>query len=634
MFDSVRNNKRIVQIFLIIITIPFALWGVEAYVNSPTGGDAVATVGRAKVTQDDFQRELRNQEENLRRRMGADFDPKMLDNPEARVAVIDGLINNRLLSQATAKAGFAVSDEAVAQVIQTAPVFQDGGKFSRELYQAFVRNQNLSEAQFEERLRADLAQQQWLSAIGESLVVSTSASARWAMAVTEERDVSVAELNPEAFIKDVKLAPDAARKFYDTNPKHYETPERVRAEVVVLSAEQFMKQHVVSDADIKASYDSHQSRYSTPEQRRASHILIAVDAGATPEAVKAAQTKAEDLLKRITAQPQDFAKLAREFSQDPGSKEQGGDLGAFGRGAMVKPFEEAVFSLKENELSKLVRTDYGFHIIKLTGITPPKVRALAEVKAEIADELKRQTSAKLYADAVEGFNNMVFEQADTLKPVSDKYKLALIQTDWVNRGAKNVGPLASEKLVAALFSDDAVKNKRNTEVIDLGNNALAAARVLEHKNAAMRPFDEVKAEIEAKLTREEAGRLAQKAGEAAVAGLQKEGKAGADLKWQDGTKVSRASARSLPKELAQALFGLSRDKLPSYGGLAAPDGRYLVLRLNTINKPQGAEAARLAALNRQYQRTLAEDDLASYIQTLRGESEVKINQAVLVTKDR
>ncbi len=632
MFDTVRNNKRAVQVFLVLITVPFALWGVEAYIGGGGAGETMATVGKVKINQAEFEAELRNQEDMMRRNLGDQFDPKMLNAPEARGAVLDGLINNRVLVQALAKTRLAVSDEQLAQVISKAPVFQEGGKFSKSRYEAFVRSQNLTEAAFEERLRHDLAQQQLLSSIGESALSPQKAAARWSHAVQEERDISVATFSPDAYLKDVKLAPEEAQKFYDANPKHFENPERLRAEFVVLSAEQISKQVSVSEDEIKKWYDSHADRYRTPEQRRASHILIAADAAAPEADQKAAKARAEALLATVKASPQDFAKLAAENSQDPGSKGQGGDLGFFARGTMVKPFEDATFGLKENEISPLVRSDFGYHIIKLTAVKPAQARPFAEVKAEIAEELKRSAASRQYADAVEAFNNTVFEQSDSLKPAADKFKLSISQTAWINRGARGQWPLNNDKMLAALFSDDAIKNKRNTEVVDFGNNTLVAARVIEHKPAAMRPFAEVRAEIESSLTREQAGQLAKKAGEAAVADLQKGGKP--EVKWSDGQKVSRANARSMPNELAQALFNLPRDKTPSYAGLSAPDGRYLVLRLNAVSKPKEADAARVDALAQQYQRMLAEEDLASYMKTLRSQYEVSINQAALVAKDR
>ena len=446
--------------------------------------------------------------------------------------------------------------------------------------------------------------------------------------------MSVADLQPATYTKDVKLGADAAKKFYDANPKHFENPERLRAEYVVLSADQFLKQISISDEEIKKWYDSHADRYKAPEQRRASHILITVDATAPATEQKAAQARAEALLAKVRANPADFAKLAKENSQDPGSKGEGGDLGFFGRGSMVKPFEDATFALKENEISALVRSDFGFHIIKLTGVTPAKVKPLADVKNDIADELKRQAAGKQYAEAVEAFNNTVFEQSDSLKPVTDKFKIPAMQTMWVVRGARGQWPLTNDKLVAALFSDDAIKNKRNTEVVDLGNNTLVAARVIEHKPAAMRPLEEVRADIEKRLTNDEAARLAQKAGEAAVLELQKGGKAAADLKWGNSHKVSRATARAMPKELAEALFKMPKDKVPGYTGFPAPDGRYLVIRLNAVQKPTATEPAKAAALANQYQRMIAEEDLASYVKHLRSSFDVEINQAALVAKEK
>lgn len=633
MFDSIRNSKRIVQVFLLLITVPFALWGVEAYLRDGGQGAEVAKVGGSKITAQEFEDALRNQQDRLRRSFGPDFDPKMLNTPEARKAVLDGLINQRALARASAEARLGVTDEQLRQIIASAPALQENGQFSQKRYEAFVRSQNLTEAGFEAKLRQDLVQQQLLGAVGESALVSSVAQGRWAATLTQEREVSVLEFKADDFAKQVKLAADAAKKFYDANPKHFQTREQVRAQYVVLSREALAKKVKVSEDEIKKWYDTHADRYAEPEQRRASHILIAVDAAASADQLKAAKARAEAVLKEVQAAPAEFAKIARAQSQDPGSKESGGDLGFFGRGSMVKPFEDATFSLKENEISGLVRSDFGFHIIKLTAIKAGKKRSFAEARNEIAAELQAAAAAKLFAESSEAFNNLVFEQADSLKPAAEKFGLAIAQTDWFARGDRGNWPLSNPKLAEALFSDDVVKNKRNSEVVDVGGNTLVAARALEYRPAKLRPFEEVKSEIEAGLVRDESVKLARQAGEKALAELQKGG-AGANLTWAAPRKVSRMTMQGMPPEIGRTVFGMPTDKLPAYAGLATPRGGYILFRLSSVTAGKPLEAPQLAGLQRQYERMMGEEDVASFVSALRANTKVVINPAALAAKEK
>ena len=279
-----------------------------------------------------------------------------------------------------------------------------------------------------------------------------------------------------------------------------------------------VRQLAVTDAEIKAWYDGHKERYQQAEERRASHILVASEKLGKDKA----KAKAEGLLKDVVNNPALFAELAKKNSDDPGSAEKGGDLGFFGRGMMVKSFEDAAYKLKDGEISGVVESDFGFHIIKLTGIHAAKEKPLAEVRGEIEAELKKAGASRKFAEAAESFSNTVYEQADSLKPVADKFKLTVKQSGWIGRQANPAnGPLANEKLMAALFSEDSVKNKRNSEAVEIAPNTLVAARIVEYKAASLQPIDGVKASIETMLRRKEAQALALKDGEARLEVLKK-----------------------------------------------------------------------------------------------------------------
>lgn len=633
MFDAVRNNKRIVQIFLILITLPFAFWGVESYVRNAGAGRDAASVGRSKISPQELGSALREQQDRMRAALGRDFNPAMFDTPEVRQAVLDSLVSQRLLLLRAAKSNLTVGDEQVREVIGGIPALQENGQFSMARYEALLRNQGMTRSGFEAQLRQDLVVQQVVASVGDSALVSRAASDRWLALQQEEREISESAIRPESFVTQVQLAPDAVKNFYDANSKLFELPEQARAEYVLLSQDMLAEQLAVSDAEVKSWYDSHQDSYKQSEERRASHILIQAGKDAAAADRDAARAKIEDIQKQLKQSPADFAKLAKQHSQDPGSAQKGGDLGFFSRGAMVKPFEDAAFALKENQLSDIVQSDFGYHIIKVTGVRPEKIRSLDEVKGEITAELKRQGAGRKYAEAAENFANLVYEQADSLTPAADKFGLPLKQTDWIARGAaQSAGPLANEKLLVALFSEDAIKNKRNTEAVEVAPNTLVAARVIEHKPASMRPLDAVSGDIKKRLILDEAGKLAQKEGEEKLARLAK-GET-VDTPWSALRVVTRQGSPETPPQALQGVFKVAADKLPGYSGTRLPNGVYVVYRVTSVRQPAAKEDARSKQLRAQYARMKAEDDFSAYLSALKETFPVTINKAVLEAKER
>ncbi len=623
MFDAVRNNKRIVQVFLALITLPFAFFGVDSYMRNAGSGGDVASIGDMKITQQQFQQTLREQQDRLRTQLGDKFDPKMLENPEARKAILDDLINQRLLLVEARKKHMVASNEAIRQAISGIDTFKVDGKFSSERYEAALRAQGMSPAGFEAQLRQDLTLQHLAGAIGQSGLVARTVADRLLALQTEKRDVAEYRLSLDGYLGKVKLADDASKKFYDANAKQFETPEQAKADYVVLSMDAIAAQLAVTDAEIKSWYDSHKDRYVQPEERRASHILIASEKLGKDKA----KTKAEALLAEIRKTPTAFAELAKKNSDDPGSASKGGDLGYFGRGTMVKSFEDAAQSLKEGEISGVVESDFGFHIIKLTGIHAAKEKPLADVRSEIEAELKKSAGSRKFAEAAEAFSNMVYEQSDSLKPVADKFKLTIQHTDWLGRQANPAnGTMGNEKILAALFSDEAVKNKRNTEAVEIAPNTLVAARIAEYKPKALQPFDSVKSSIENLLKHKEAQVLASKDGEARLEALKK----GDDkLTWGSAKTVSRMDASQLPPTAAQSVFRMDTGKLPSYTGVELPGTGYALYKLIKVEAGDKLDDARKLGMLKQLGNMAAQEDIQLYLAALRTRYKVEVNQAAL-----
>jgi peptidyl-prolyl cis-trans isomerase D len=627
MFDAVRNNKKIVQIFLALITLPFAFFGVDSYVRNAGTGDAVAKIGDVKISQQQFQQAVREQQERLRAQMGQ-VDPKILDTPEARKAILDDLVDQQLLTLEARKKGLLTSDGAIRNTIAGIDAFKIDGKFSQERYEAVLRGQGMTPGGFEARLRQDLTLQQLATAVGQSGVTARTVSDRIIAMQGEKREIQEYRLLLDAYLEKVRLADGAAKKFYDDNSRQFEIPEQARVEFVVLSMEGIGAALAVSDAEIKAWFDGHKDRFQQAEERRASHILIASEKIGKDKA----RARAEDLLREIQKNPAAFASLAKKNSDDPGSAAKGGDLGFFGRGMMVKPFEEATFALKDGEISGIVESDFGFHIIKLTGIHAAKEKSLADVRGEIEAELKKAAASRKFAEAAEAFSNLVYEQSDSLNPAAEKFGLAVKQSEWLGRQANPAnGPLANEKVLAAVFSEDSVKNRRNTEAVEIAPNTLVAARIVDYKPATLQPFDSVKGSIETMLRRQEAQALARKEGETFLEALRK----GSDsLKWGAVKSVSRLDPRQIPQPAAPTVFKMDTSRLPGYAGVDLPGAGYALYKLVGVNAGDALDDARKQALLRQLNTLEAQEEVQSYLAALRSRYKVEVNTAMLEAKDK
>jgi peptidyl-prolyl cis-trans isomerase D len=383
----------------------------------------------------------------------------------------------------------------------------------------------------------------------------------------------------------------------------------------------------VSDADIKTFYDQNIARYKTSEQRRASHILINASKDASAADKASAKAKAEKILEQVRKNPADFAKLAKENSQDTVSAERGGDLNFFGKGDMVKPFEDSVFALKEGEISGLVQSDFGFHIIRVTGIKAPATRELAEVKATIAADIKRQQAGKKYSEMAEIFSNMVYEQSDSLKPVADKLGLKIESAQNLTRKTNPSLPKTAAynqpKFLTAIFSDDAIRSKRNTEAIEVGSSVLIAGRVVEHKPVAKIPVAEVRPVIEERLIGVESEKLAVKAGEARLVEL----RGGSSADFGAAKSVSRNNTVGVSPAAVTAIMKVDPSKLPAYVGVPVAGRGYAIYRVNKINDDVIDEEARKAE-QQQVDEFLAAQEMAAYLDIIKKRAKAEILKPV------
>jgi peptidyl-prolyl cis-trans isomerase D len=441
----------------------------------------------------------------------------------------------------------------------------------------------------------------------------------------QEREVSQVVFNPLDYRKQVKISEADVEKYYEEHKKEFEIPERVRLEYLVLSPDVLEQTAKVSDEELKDYYQTNIQRYRTPEERRASHILIPAAANASAEDKAKAKAQAEDLLKQVKSAPGKFAELAAKFSKDPGSAEKGGDLGFFGRGLMVKPFDEAVFALKVGELAGPVETQYGYHIIRLDAIKPPQATPFEAVKQQIVDEVRKPKLGRAYAEAADSFNNLVYEQFDSLQPAADALKLTVQKSDWVSRAGGNPNPLFNnEKLLGAIFSDEVLKNKHNTSAIEVQSSMLLSARVMEHMPATALPLEQVRKDVMQFLTDKGAIDLAEKEGREALEKLQN-GETMA-LSWSPSQPVSLQKRQGLHPEGAQAVFSADVSKLPAYAGVPAAQGRFVVYRITKVKDVTAVDPQQRKALGKQLADMAGQEQYAAYLASLRERADVKIDR--------
>ena len=596
MFDYVRNNTRLMGFIMALFIIPaFVLVGVDGYSRINSGGETVAVVAGQDIKKEQWDAAHRQSVDRLRASR-PNLDVKQFDSDEARFTTLERLVRERVLAAAAQKMNLFTSDQKLARDLQQnesiASLRGPDGKLDMARYRQLLGTQGMTPEMFEAQMRLDLSQQQVTQGIAAS-GFSTPAAAKASLnAFFERREVQFVRFDTAAFKSKVQVTDADVEQFYNANPSQYQAPEQADVEFLVLDQPTVMQNIVLADADVKAYFEQNAARYSSKEERRARHILINAAAKAPAAEREAAKAKANALLTQLRSAPGTFADVAKKNSQDAGSAPNGGDLDFFQRGTMVKPFEDAAFALNKGDISDVVESEFGYHIIQLTDVKPSVQRPFAQVKPEIEAELKKSQAQREFAEKAETFGNLVYEQADALQPVADKFKLKLQTATGIGRVPSPGMPpvLANEKLLAAIFSAESLDKKRNTESIETGANQLVAARVTAYRPAQTRPLVEVKASIRERLLNEKAQALAREDGEKNLAAW----KAGADAKLSVAMVVSRDKPLELAQKEVLAALRADTTALPAWVGVDLGAKGYAVLKVNkTVERT--APAADVAA---------------------------------------
>lgn len=629
MFDFVRKHTRVMQLLLFILIVPsFVLFGLEGYNRMSERGDVVAEVDGRAIHQQEWDNAHRAEVDRVRQQM-PNLDAQLLDSPQARYETLERMVRDRVLAAAANDLHLTVSDARLASELQRNPLIaslrKPDGTLDAERYRQLLASQGMTPEAFENQMRRDMAVQQVLGGVAGSAFTPAAQAGVALGSYFERREVQVARFAPADYAAKVQPTDAELEAFYKDHPQRFQSPEQATIEYVVLDAEAAAKGVTVNEQDLRAYYEQNAARLSGgQEERRVSHILIAAPKDAPPAERQKARARAEELLAEAKKNPAAFAELAKKNSQDPGSAARGGDLDFFTRGAMTKPFEDAAFAMtRKGELSGVVETDFGYHILLLTDLKQPVRRTFEEVRPQLEAELRQQQAQRRYAELAETLSNTVYEQPDSLKPAAEKLGLEIRTATGVGRtpapGA--TGPLANAKFLGALFTPDALERKRNTEALEVGPNQMVSGRIVQYQPASTRPFAEVKAQVREQLVATRAAELAKKEGEQKLAAWKQ---APASAAVGAPVVVSRQQPGQVAPAVVDTALRADPTALPAFLGVDQGAEGYAVVKVNKVlpRETPSAEQARMEI--DQLNRAWASAEAQAYYELLKDRFKVKI----------
>ncbi len=630
MFDFIRKHTKWTMALLFLLIVPsFVLLGMNGN-PSTEKGSVVAKVDGTDITQPEWDRAHLQEVDRLRASMPT-FDAKLMDTPEARYATLERMVRDRVVAATAEKLKLSTSDQRLARELHDSPEIaalrKPDGTLDMERYRQLLGAQGLSPEMFEANIRADLSNRQVLAGIANSGFASSPAADIALNAYFEKREIQLARFNAADYA--AKLNPTEAdlEQYYKANEKLFQAPEQADIEYVLLDLDTLSKGITLNEGDLKTYYEQNAEQLRSAEERRASHILIAAPKTASAADREKAKAKADELLASVQKSPDSFADVARKNSQDPGSAPNGGDLDFFARGAMVKPFEDAAFSMKKGDISAVIASDFGYHIIKLTDIRSPKQRSFEEMKPTLEADLKKQQAQKKYSEVAEAFSNGVYEQSDSLKPVAERLKLEIKTASNVGRqpAANVTGVLANPKFLNALFSPDSIEKKRNTEAVEVGPNQLVSAHVLKYTPARTQPLADVKEIVRQRWLAQRSADDARKEGALKLAAW-KTTPASATL--APPVVVSREQLQQLPVQVVDAALRADSSALPVLAGVDLGSQGYAIIKVAKV-LPRDVPVDAVAQQERsQYTQWWTSAETLAYYNGLKE----RVKAQILVTK--
>ena len=627
MFEAIRKHSKIVMFLLFLLVIPsFVLVGIDSNYFSEKS-PVVARVDGHKITQADWDNAHREETDRIRAQ-SPNVDPKQLDTPQARYATLERLVRDRVFAAAAQSSHLITSDARLARALQDIPAIaalkRPDGSLDTEAYRSLVGAQGLTPEGFEANVRRELSVSQVMGGVM-STAFATDAAAKLAFdSLYQRREIQVARFNATDYAKQVNPTEADIEAFYKANAQRFQQQEQAAVEYVVLDLDSVRSGIRVNEDDLRTYYKENLTRLAAKEERRASHILINAAKDAPAADRDQAKARAQELLAQVRKSPASFAEVAKKSSQDSGSAPAGGDLNFFGRGAMVKPFEDAVFAMKKGEISDVVESDFGYHIILLTDIKTPRQPSFEELRPSLEAELKQQQAQRKFAEVAEAFTNSVYEQPDSLKPVADSLKLKIQTAEGVTRvpGPGASGPLANPKFLEALFANDSVEGKRNTSAIEVGPSQLVAGRISTYTPTRTLPLQEVSDRARLLLIAEKSAELARKDAEAKKAAWT--GNAAPAAGLAPAVVVSRDQTQNLPRAVVDAALRASPDNLPAWVSADLGSQGTAVVKVLRIIPREGVDAQQAAQQRQQLQQWWTTAEGFAYYEMLKERFKVQI----------
>lgn len=582
MLQVIRDRAQGFFAWLVVgaIVLTMGLFGLSSYFDDTEEAFQAALVNGEKVTVYEYQIAYSNEQARMRQMFGENFDPDLFDT-QIKTSALDRVIDNAILIQDAIDKGMFVSDEQLAQQVQNIGAFREDGVFSKSLYEQQLAQAGESTAGFEYRIRKGMMADQMVNGIIATSFATNDEIELMHKLRNQARELAYVTIPLSKFKDKVKVTDDEIKTHYESNKSQYQTDEQVKLQYLELSVDGLMTKVDVDEGELQDYYDDQSSRFVTPEERRAKHILV--EFGDDEDKAKA---KAQSLYEKING-GEDFDKLAREDSDDIGSKTDGGDLGFFGRGVMDENFEETAFSMNVGDISEPIRSQFGFHIIKLEEIKASAGKSFDQVKSDIEAEVKRQKAEKLYFEQSEILANLSYETPDTLEAAEVELELKVKTSPFISKRG-GPGIFSNRKITDAAFSDDVLQERLNSPAIEIGNNKMVVVRLDEHKPAAPRPLEEVKGQIKAQIEKDKSLELAKTEAKSfqdmltkneSIADAAKE----KEYTWKDKTWVKRDST-DVSREIVSAVFSMPRsnDNSLQTKGITLNNGDYTMLAFSGI----------------------------------------------------
>lgn len=623
MLEKIREGATGItaKIILGIIILSFIFAGVGGYINSSTD-TAAATVNGEDISASDFEQAFQSERSRMEAQLGETFN-QLASNPEYlknfREGVLQRLINDKLMDQKVRELGLRVSDAELRETVVNMPEFAVGGQFNNERYQALLMQAGFTPAEFRDYLRGQMARQQLGAALGQSDFALPSEASNFLKIQNETRQARYFEVASDLFESEVELTEQDINDYYQANIARFDTEEKIDVAYVEVKVTDFVSDAQVSENEIAQYYEENLGSYRTEEERRASHILVEFGDDET-----ASNEKAEAILSRVKS-GEDFAELAQQESDDTFSGENGGDLDWFTRGVMDPDFEEAAFSLSsEGDVSDVVRSEFGFHIIKLTGIKSESVEPLETVRTDIEAQLKREAALEEYISTQQTMSQLAFEIPDSLEEVAAAGDTKVKTLSAITRNGA-AAPFDDSILINKAFSEEFIEDRLNSDVIELADEHFVIFRVTGHESERTLPLSEVRDQVVATLTQEKSQELALLWAEQLIAKMDDEQAVATEMEqksvsWQDAEQVERYSS-TLPSALSTALFKLAHSN--EARAVELNNGDVGVVQLLAISSPEEITEEELNTTAQRMSDNYGQLSFAALLEALNNKAEIE-----------